>query len=66
MAGDNPCYQCAEREVGCHSVCEKSLSWQKKNEERKKQKADDDIYTGYVVDSNTRRKQKLKKGGYLK
>ena len=23
----NPCYQCTEREVGCHSKCEAYITW---------------------------------------
>ena len=25
----NPCYKCADREVGCHSKCDKYKAWAK-------------------------------------
>lgn len=27
-----PCKDCPDRKVGCHSVCEKYIEWQKDNE----------------------------------
>jgi hypothetical protein len=29
----SPCYQCPDREVGCHSVCEKYKTYEKENME---------------------------------
>lgn len=31
----NPCYKCAEREVGCHSKCEKYKAWAKEKYQQK-------------------------------
>lgn len=61
---DNPCWKCTEREIGCHAKCERYLSWQKEHIAENRARRDSEVYTGYVVDSNMRRKKKLKKGGY--
>ena len=31
----NPCYQCKERKVGCHSTCEKYQNFVEENQKRK-------------------------------
>ena len=31
---DVPCKGCGEREVGCHSKCEKYISWNEKHQKR--------------------------------
>lgn len=28
----NPCYKCEDREIGCHSTCEKYNEWKKEHE----------------------------------
>jgi hypothetical protein len=38
----NPCYDCQDREVGCHARCEKYIAWaderNRQNEEKMKEK----------------------------
>lgn len=29
----NPCYQCEERQLGCHSNCPKYIEWSNKNKQ---------------------------------
>lgn len=36
MANDNPCLGCTKREPGCHVTCLESITWSKKDRERKK------------------------------
>ena len=54
MANSNPCYQCTERKMGCHTDCEKYLSW--KDEYTALQKANKS--TGYEVSEALHRKFK--------
>lgn len=53
---NSPCKDCEEREIGCHSVCEKYQDYFKRNEERKQRIRDSKKaltdYRGYV---NSRR-----------
>ena len=48
----SPCKDCPDRNIGCHSVCEKYLSWSKKHEEEKevirKAKAEELMYLSHV------------------
>lgn len=68
MVGDNPCWKCTEREIGCHAKCERYLQWQREHiaENRARRDSDAPDYTGYVIASNQRRKKKMKKGGFNK
>ncbi len=34
----SPCYGCLNRKFGCHSVCEKYISFDKKNKEESKRR----------------------------
>lgn len=36
MKNDNCCKNCRDRHIGCHSECEKYLTWRKEFEERKR------------------------------
>lgn len=31
--GDNPCYKCPDRQVGCHGTCQKYISWTTERQE---------------------------------
>lgn len=66
MAADNPCWKCTERNIGCHAVCKRYLDWQKEHIAENRARRDSEAldYTGYVVESTTRRKKKMKKGGF--
>ena len=60
----NPCQDCQDRYVGCHSTCERHVDWQRrKNEEKQKlndsREADDLIYA-YTKESRQRGIQRLK------
>lgn len=53
------CKDCPDREVGCHSRCEKYLREKKENEIRKARKNGSRDYTNYVHDrtyDNVRKK----------
>ena len=66
--GENPCRHCTDRQVGCHAVCERYLNWEQEHKADKERiRSEKHIeYTGYVIDSNQRRKKQKKKGGYNK
>ena len=32
QSGKAPCYGCYEREIGCHGVCRRYISWKEKHE----------------------------------
>lgn len=36
MPNQNPCYQCLDREIDCHSKCTKYLIWKEEQDERKR------------------------------
>lgn len=35
MENRNPCYKCEERQIKCHSTCEKYKEWRKAYDEQK-------------------------------
>lgn len=49
---NSPCYKCNDREIGCHSSCEKYKEWREqyydKKAEIKKSKATDKIFTEHI------------------
>lgn len=51
----NPCKDCLDRQIGCHSSCEKYLEWnrqhKKDKEELDKKRAYDKQATTYQVES---------------
>lgn len=53
----SPCYQCADRQLGCHSTCEKYLAFDKDNA-----KTREDIYKKREIEYRlNNRKEKRKK-----
>lgn len=44
---DNPCYQCKNRKIGCHAVCESHIAWQEKKELARKQRAESKVVLYY-------------------
>lgn len=50
-----PCYKCAERQIGCHGVCERYKAYSAAEAEKKKvikaKKDEDDIYRNYVCET---------------
>ena len=51
---NNPCYNCHDRAVGCHSSCLKFTEWHKHHEERKHRIDVAKREEGISTDSNIR------------
>ena len=64
-AGENPCRECTERQVGCHAVCERYLNWEQahKAEKERIRKLKEVDYSAYIIGSRNRLKEKIKKRG---
>lgn len=44
------CFNCDKRHVGCHAECEEFKEYQVKIQKRRKKKAEERAYTGYMID----------------
>lgn len=44
----NPCYKCTDRQVGCHSKCEKYQQWKKESNKKRDAKFIDREYESYI------------------
>ena len=63
---NNPCYNCTERCIGCHSKCEKYQSWsaahiaqqQKIRSEQEK----DNLYRSYIAETSARNNKRREHG----
>jgi hypothetical protein len=51
----NPCYKCTDRQVGCHSKCEKYKKWKKESNKKRDAKFIDREYESYISDTIKRR-----------
>jgi len=55
LVRDNPCSGCKDREIGCHSTCDKYLDFRKRLEEKKElerqAKSENNILVGYYIQS---------------
>ena len=58
---NNPCYQCPDRHVGCHSECEKYQTWNAAHIELNRQKRSaqelENMYRGYCVETTQRNRR---------
>lgn len=49
-----PCYQCCDRQLGCHGNCQKYIDFRiKKDEAIRVRRAENDV-TGFLVDQVTK------------
>ena len=46
----NPCYKCKDRNVGCHSNCEKYQKWKKKSNKARDNRKKNREYEAYLSD----------------
>ena len=53
----NPCYKCEDREVGCHSNCEKYKEFAKKRKSIGDLKRSQFDATGYDADKDLKRRK---------
>lgn len=49
MAGKNPCFNCKDREIGCHDWCDRYRKFQEINEQIKRSRRVDPA-DEYVID----------------
>lgn len=59
---NNPCFHCTERFIGCHSVCQAYIDWDKENKafnERQHRERDlHNFLVGMDVQRNTKGRKK--------
>lgn len=55
-----PCKDCADRKVGCHSVCSRYLAWREEHEAEKRERKRYQDANSYVITSiqKTRKKRR--------
>lgn len=62
MMISDPCYECKDRAIGCHSKCEKYIEWAEKRKEVSKkiieERNADALITGHVVSAIRRNKKR--------
>lgn len=58
MATNNPCYQCQDRHVGCHSSCERYTSWKTEHEQQNAEKRKNADSITYELRSSLQQKYK--------
>lgn len=56
-----PCYKCADREIGCHSTCEKYIEYQADNELYKEMVRMARNYHSRIAGYESEKRKRLKK-----
>lgn len=64
MSGNNVCYNCTERQIGCHSTCNKYITFKNLREAKKERirkfKEDEGLVLGYYKDMKIKKERKKK------
>lgn len=64
QVNDRPCFGCEDRNIECHSQCEKYQNWknelERKNEAKMQKKSQDDAINNYIYDRITKRSREEK------
>lgn len=49
-----PCYQCCDRQLGCHGTCQKYINFRVRKDEAIKVRSSENDVTGFLVDQATK------------
>ena len=61
-----PCKDCPDRQIGCHSTCEKYIEFKKENDKLRKERFIQNQITQYAIEANDRRYNRIRKCKYKK